>query len=198
MAITGRTPDECFDAFRSHVASLVKKVVPGAYPVRCDSKGQRRTLSFLNSRADDAIPIETADGGEVYLYMMQALTTVPVENEKRKHRLKTVAYAYKLYGVRPDLTNIEALVRWEYTSVRRPNLKWCPNHVQFGPLNGGSIRLPFGERAIDLKKMHLPTGWVLIEHVFRFLIHELGMKPPSADWHDVLHESEDRFRQFTG
>jgi hypothetical protein len=50
-----------------------------------------------------------------------------------------------------------------------------------------------------LDDVHLPSGWVTMEEVIRFLIVELGMKPPcGASWPAVLEESEAAFyEKFT-
>lgn len=59
--------------------------------------------------------------------------------------------------------------------------------------------LPAAGGRIDLDKVHLPTGWVTIEEVIRFLIVELGLKPPGGGgWPDVLATSERAFyEEFT-
>ena len=47
---------------------------------------------------------------------------------------------------------------------------------------------------MDLNRLHLPTGWITIEEVLRFLIEDLGMKPPCGDsWARRLAESERAF-----
>lgn len=48
--------------------------------------------------------------------------------------------------------------------------------------------------AIDLNKAHLPTGWVTIEEVIRFLIVALGVDPPCGqEWPKKLAESQRAF-----
>jgi len=52
---------------------------------------------------------------------------------------------------------------------------------------------------LDLDKVHLPSGYVMLEDVIRFLITDFGVKPPcgAAKWHQKLVESEKRFfREF--
>jgi hypothetical protein len=50
---------------------------------------------------------------------------------------------------------------------------------------------------MDLDKLHLPTGWVTIEEVIRFLIAEMGVPPKIDDWDDKLVESDRFFREWT-
>ena len=60
--------------------------------------------------------------------------------------------------------------------------------------------LDAGNGTLDLNKAHLPTGWVTIEEVIRFLIVDLDVQPPCGDdWPAKLRVSEDAFFQdFTG
>jgi hypothetical protein len=51
-----------------------------------------------------------------------------------------------------------------------------------------------GKESLDIEKFHLPTGWVLMEDVLRFLISELEVNPPCGDsWPEVLEESRALF-----
>jgi len=46
-------------------------------------------------------------------------------------------------------------------------------------------------------KLHIPTGWVTIENVIRFLITDLGIPPLIETWEEELRESEEQFREWT-
>jgi hypothetical protein len=193
MPITGGAPQECFDEFREHVAKLVQKIVPTRCPIRfTDQRArQRRTLSFVNAADDDAIPIDTTHG-KVFLYVAQSLTVAEDEDSpaNARFRLRTVQYWYKLFGSSPRVAK-EAMARWEYAAVTPPSDSHCRHHIQFGRHESRAIEVPFGTGKLDLNRVHLPTGWVLIEEVFRFTIHELGMCPPcESEWPHVLQESE--------
>lgn len=197
MPITGGTPHECFNEFREHVAGLVQKIVPTRCPIRFTDQlsRHRRTLSFVNAADNDAIPIDTSHG-KVFLYVAQSLTVAEDKDvpASARYRLRTVQYWYKLYGSSPRLRKEEAVARWEYASVRAPNSSHCRHHIQFGRRESKGIEVPFGTGTLDLNRVHLPTGWVLIEEVFRFLIHELEMRPPCGpEWANVLHDSESKF-----
>jgi hypothetical protein len=51
----------------------------------------------------------------------------------------------------------------------------------------------------DLDKIHIPTGWVMIEDLIRFLIYELRVEPRSEfRWDQELVKSEEKFREWTG
>jgi hypothetical protein len=47
-------------------------------------------------------------------------------------------------------------------------------------------------------KLHIPTGWVTIESVSRFLLTDLKVQPLRADWEKILTDSEKQFREWTG
>jgi hypothetical protein len=53
--------------------------------------------------------------------------------------------------------------------------------------------LPWGD-GIDMNHFHLPTGFVAVEEVLRFCIHDLGLRPLSTGWHEVLEESYRLFK----
>ena len=104
----------------------------------------------------------------------------------KKYRLSTHAYWYRLQHS-PDL-NAQAAIRWEYERELPPGKHHCRHHLQ------QSAKLDLGNGSLNLNKVHVPTGWVTIEEVIRFLIVELGTKPPCGDvWSDVLATSERAF-----
>jgi hypothetical protein len=110
-----------------------------------------------------------------------------VPEGRRKFRLRTREYWYRLQ-VKPDLKE-KALIRWEYKSnPEQSKPSYCRNHVQI------QMQALLGEGGIDLDKAHLPTGWVTIEEVIRFLIVDLEVEPPcKEEWPEKLAESERAF-----
>lgn len=192
MPITGRTPEDCFDQFRTHVGALVAEMLPTECPMLCLRPAKklpqdRRTLAFRCPDSMDAVPLETREHGTVYLYAAQELRTFA---EAGQQRLRTVAYWYKLY-TEDSLLNDDAVVRWEYASATPGTAGPCRHHVQFGKM---VPPVAFGSGTFDFTRFHMPTGWVTMEEVFRFLVHELGVDPPCGTrWPDVLQASERAF-----
>jgi hypothetical protein len=188
MPITGRDPPECFRRFEDHVRKLVAATVTTRHPVqRRFVKGEpRMKLSFMEQQPI-AVPIQTRLG-RLYFYLGQALEAV---EEVKRFRLRTCQYWYRIqHG--PELTE-KALLRWEY-DTETPRDGHCRHHAQV------PLQLSLGEGQLDLDNAHLPTGWVTMEEVIRFLIVDLEMPPPcGAEWPDVLQRSERAFfEQFTG
>ena len=51
-----------------------------------------------------------------------------------------------------------------------------------------------GDRTdLTMDDLHLPTGYVPFEEILRFCIVDLGVKPLSENWNEILTES---YRQF--
>jgi hypothetical protein len=54
-----------------------------------------------------------------------------------------------------------------------------------------------GADDIELKQVQIPTGWVTVEEVIRFLVHELGVRCKARTWNKILLDSEEKFREWT-
>jgi hypothetical protein len=190
LPIIARTPAGCFRLFEKHVRKLVADTVTRTHPVnRLFVTGETRmTLSFREGSDTIAVPIKTKFG-RLYFYLGQALEAV--EEDDGRFRLRTRQYWYRIQDS-PDLKT-KALLRWEYDTETADDA-YCRHHSQI------KRDLPFGEGVLSLDDAHLPTGWVLMEEVIRFLIVELGHKPPCGKkWSAILKASERAFyEEFTG
>ncbi len=184
MPIVERSPGDCFERFREYVAPLVAATLPTQTPVVvrvASDSDDRATLSFVQA------PVALATNvGVLHLDLVQLLGT---EREaKHKYRLHTLKYWYRLQETREG----DGLIRWEYNPGALPK---CRHHIQLA-----SARLPVADGELDLNRLHLPTGWVTIEEVIRFLITDMAVKPPCGDeWQNRLKGGERRFyEEFTG
>ncbi len=188
MPIVGRTPRECFETFTDHLRPLVAQTITHQYPLLTWQTKTKLVLSFREAHPI-AIPIETSYG-RLYFYLGQALEAVP-DGESAGFRLTTRQYWYRLQH-EPD-RQAQAALRWEYDSFT-PSDRHARHHAQM------PAELQLGGGTMDLDKAHLPTGWVLIEEVIRFLIVDLGIEPPcgAEAWPEILDRSERRFfEEFT-
>jgi hypothetical protein len=71
--------------------------------------------------------------------------------------------------------------------------KECRNHLHV------NAAIPAGHGTLPLKRAHIPTAYDLVEHVLRFLFHDLGVPPRTGEWPDILRASETRFyEKFSG
>jgi hypothetical protein len=179
MPIIERKRAACYDRFVNAVRPVLGLVTD--VPLLCiqfESADEMRTLEFANG---DPVPLETLDHGRMYFHAAQLLKAVP---DEKRFRLETHKYWYRLQeqsGVRE-----KAAIRWEYDKAT-PKDRYSRNHIQISaaaPIEGGSL---------DLNKLHLPTGYTTIEEVVRFLVYDLGVKPLSDDWVEVLAASERAF-----
>ena len=194
MPLTGDTPKQCFDRFRSFVAELVAKTLVTDAVVLCpkisgDGDDTRRVLT-LGPQAAKAIRLKSAKHGEVHVSLRQSLHVL---SEGQRYRLRTQAYAYALYDREPGPTH-DPLFRWEYVADPDPNGLWCRSHfhVGIGRAPRDPITVAIGNAKADLDRLHVPTGFVLIEHVVRFLINDLQV-PGLEGWDAELRRCEDRF-----
>jgi hypothetical protein len=86
----------------------------------------------------------------------------------------------------------EDCLRWEYVSRETRDTGHCRHHLHLqGEYTLGT------RRTIPLAQVHIPTGWVTLEEIIRFLITDLGVKPKEQDWENSLRESEELFKQWT-
>jgi hypothetical protein len=182
--------EECFDTFREYVAQLISKTISKAAHVAYeDDDAQRsrepvllRNLGFRRGNELTTIPIET-DFGTMHFLLGQSLECVP---EKRGCRLRTQRYWYRIQEVAGRDT--KAILRWEF-DPSTPQ-KYSPLHTH------ARVKITLSSGALlDLDRVHIPTRWVLMEDVIRFLITDLGVRPPCGDeWLKVLKDGFRRFR----
>lgn len=187
MPIIERTPRACFNVFADHLRELVAATITDA-PIleRVSDHPQRTTLSF-RSQVPIAVPIDTRFG-RLYFYLGQALEAV---DHPDGFRLTTRQYWYRLQH--DESLKSKAAIRWEYDFGTAKD-RFPRHHAQV------AAGVELGESVLDLNKAHLPTGWVTIEEVIRFLIVDLEVRPPCGDhWSQVIIDSEAAFYEdFTG
>ncbi len=199
MPIRGRTARECFDQFKQHIRPLVAGVLGESihvtFTVPTGGDGQHCDMQ-LGPRHEDYVSLKSGTFGKVYLAMAQDLIANPCDGG---FQLTTAQYWYKIFDVQVGQTD-EPLFRWERSPVD-PGKHHCKHHFQIGKVCGEerrrAIEVCLGKGILDLNRVHLPTGYVLMEHVFRFLISELDVIPASTNWEQLLSDSEGTFfREF--
>lgn len=130
-----------------------------------DRRQHRAWMSFRHGGEPSTTTVRT-HFGPMDLFLSQGCDIIGGEHEPV--RLRTLSYRYTL----APLGAAEPLFRWEYERFPGPGSYWCQHHVQ------GPIDLDVGRGArISLNDLHLPTGWVPIEEIIRFLIVDLGVPP---------------------
>jgi len=188
MPLEGRKPKDCYEPFREHVAKLVCTTLCNTASFAVERTAEDLRFRLKLNPPGSMIPLAT-NIGPLHLYIGQALEAEKVH--RRRYRLHTRQYWYRLHE-EPGLDS-KALIRWEYDrddfdprSARPPR-----NHVHVA-----AHVLAHGEER-DLKDLHVPTGWVLLESVIRFLIADFGVVPLcGSKWPDVLADGEQQFRDI--
>lgn len=187
MPIIGRTPADAFKTFADYLTTLLARtitqmpLIPVYYSGASDM-----ALSFRPSATSAAAPIHTRYG-VLALEIGQRCTTDEIA--KGQHQLQTVSYRYTIGYVGEEH---EPLFRWEY--IRHPagdNAYYARHHFQ-GPMPTG---LRLGTTETLFQDIHLLTGWVPIEEIIRFCLHDLGAHAACEpeDWDRILRESRNRF-----
>lgn len=186
MPIEARSPRECFDKFREHVAGVVAGVLSPTPPILV-RRGPVQTLATMSFASDQVMSLETRLG-RLQFFLGQGIEAYERDGSRDRYTLRTRAYSYRLHW-----SDGSEFLRWEYVREHRPEIKDPPkpprNHVHVH----GHVADLDGER-VELKKLHLPTGWTTFEDIVRFLITDLGVKPLDDNWPVVLMQSEKLFR----
>ena len=189
MPLTGRTPRDCYEPFREHVSKVLCETLHATAVVAVEPRANTDRFTLLLRPPGAMIPLDTRLG-RLHLHIAQALEAERL-GRRKGYILRTRQYWYRLHET-ADLRK-EALIRWEYDRDALPKDAPRPprNHVQMA----GALTRAGGD-ALDLNKLHVPTGWVLLEAVIRFLIADLGVKPPCGDkWPGILVRGEELFRK---
>ena len=111
---------------------------------------------------------------------------------RHAYYLRVVAYAYAIQPQSMD----DRLMRWEFVRFPGDSARWCRHHLQ-GPITFDILDHRNALQTINLNDWHLPTGWVSIEEVLRFCLHDLGARAlvDSDVWHQPLVESQSLFQR---
>jgi len=188
MALEGRTPKACYEPFRKHVSKLIACTL-GTNEAVFQIASARPRYMFQIVPSGSMIPLKT-QFGRLHLHIAQTLEAEQLG--RNRFRLRTRSYWYRLHNG-PN-GNSRALIRWEYDSYQLKKRESRParNHVQLP----AKVQVN-DETELDLNKLHVPTGWVLIEEVIRFAIADLGVVPLCGDeWPEILVEGERKFREI--
>ena len=190
MPIQAGAPFPAFRIFQDHLNWLLHRTITERPLILVGSQRdpEEATLYF---REHGAAPIQAAvpvGSGGWYLALSQTVRVVP--DGASGFILKTAKYRYAVQ--RDGSLTSEPVLRYEYVSeFSDPDLPYCRNHVHHHPDFNGIVE------GVAPSELHLPTGWVTIEQIIRFLITELGVSPLSANWLDVVKESEEQFKNWT-
>jgi len=197
MTIYGDNLRDAASTFVHQMNALLNKTLTYT-PLRLSilhrtENGLRREFALVSfprsGVGDSAIELKTRYG-PMDLSLKQTLEAVRDEN-RRQVRLRTVSYGYTLQPHAWD----DRLIRWEYVRFPGEDSFWSRHHVQ-GPLEFEILDDRDTIHNLTLNEWHLPTGWVPIEEVIRFCLHDLGAPALTArdGWHAALTESAEAFR----
>lgn len=185
--LIGRTPREVFLNFHDHIQGLLNRTITDARLSLLHSEKHQTRASVDFRRNNEPIAAPLFKPG-IFLYIGQFL--IVQQQPDKTWKLKTTQYKYRIQATDDPKDN--QCLRWEYVSPKIRDKQLCRNHFQV-PLN-----FQLGKQTVSLEDSHLPTGWVTIEEIIRFLIMDLDVAPKQDDWDTQLQNSEKKFKEWTG
>lgn len=190
MAITGKSQAAAVQTFCDTLNRLFNTTITHQR-LTTVNVGSHFVVSFRRPGAGrfgtpTAVPVE-GTRGTYGLAVAQHCDAVTKDSE---HVVRSLSYRYALHLPTPDPDGDEPILRWEYEKFRQGNTGlWCRHHLQ------GTVPIDLGQDPRSLNDYHLPTGYVTIEEVIRFLIVDLGIPPLRDDWDAVLDTSYRAFKE---
>jgi hypothetical protein len=180
--IVESSPAACAESFRKALAKTFGAILP-SHVFGCVGLAPRYSLGFV--QGDSFTPlILRGPGGRKYAFSV--LLQVRAVGSKKTYRLETEGYAYRLGSPNAE----DPLFRWEYRREPLSEDSQAPRHHMHAIATASDGTLDH-----DMNRLHVPTGWVTIEEVLRFLLSDLKIKCPLSfsEWNKVLNDSERKF-----
>jgi len=181
VAITGRSLDKAASRWCDDLNRLLNKTVTRARMVATAGPGQ--VSIALREGSDVGAKVKTRYGSVILSLQQRLRTEVDAHG---MHRLHTVRYRYSLAASR----RTAALVRWDYLCADdHGGAIVCRHHIQ------GTLPVQLPKETLRLDDFHMPTGYVAIEEVLRFLLADLDVPALSDEWDQLLRDSYAAFRK---
>jgi hypothetical protein len=188
-ALYGDSPERVFREFTEHLNRLLHTTITDTPLILLANQANTALLEFWQAGEKRCARV----GGPYHFFIGQTLRAEEIKVDgARQYQLRTLRYAYRV--TEGPAFGSPWILRWEYES-RDISAHAHPRHHFH--LNTAMSCFE-GRHTLNLSDLHMPSGWITIEEVIRFLIHELGIKPKNGDWDRILQESEERFREWTG
>jgi hypothetical protein len=169
--LAGRTADEARTTFIALTQRALSCLSDAVVYYRAAPVGQAEILIV----SEDPLRLPRDTGGGLQLTLDQQYTLVNEEGTRKAWKVSTRGYRYQLSD---DAGREIAAWHWHpqgRSRERRPHL-----HVADGPLAG----------------LHLPSGPIGVESIFRLLLAELNVRSRRTDWEQVLTEVDETFRAW--
>jgi hypothetical protein len=185
------SPEEAIQAFHDHLNTLLRDTITSI------TLRQTRTPDGAIFQFPDKRCVPLSDG--FHLYVGQTVAVVKekyrdrTKKERTGYRVRTLAYQYRLSE--GQSLDDPYVIRWEY-NAREHQTGTFPRHHVHIPVALHCFQEP-NTRELNLKQLHVSTGYVTLEEVIRFLLSELGLRARNRRWDNLLRKSERQFRVWT-
>jgi hypothetical protein len=148
-----------------------------------DARGDDRALTV----SEEPIRLRHEEGSPLLLYASQRFDVIEDERFPGEWKARTHGYVYSTSVETPDEDEgAQELLAWHWHPLTTPDRQQPHLHVRMDH--------PF--LGVTLSRLHIPSGRVAFEEIVRLLITELHVQTNRDDWHEVLTDSEHRFREF--
>ena len=176
------TIDEAYYQFSSTIQNALHCVTPAKLGSWRPPLDQPHVLTFQHAKP---VPVQRNTGLRrlflgVTLHYRIVDFNLPAD-PRGPYRLIIDGYTYALF----DNHRAETLAfHWE----RDPH----PGSRAYPHLHVGSTVIDTGHALFGstFSSLHIPTGWITIEHIVRFLIEDLDVIPNRSDWDDTLQRTQ--------
>ena len=172
MRLHGETESAARERYKYYLQQALSCIHPSAYFY---IGKQPLADEWALSTNPIPIPLQTRDGGVLYLTATQSFRT---KRQKREWKVSTQAY---IYNVSEWADTRDYMFAWHWHPSQPPE---CHLHVSAELSNH-----------MKLDKKHLPTARVSFEEVLRFLIEEFDVEPAKSEWQGVLAETQERYER---
>ncbi|WP_038039191.1 hypothetical protein [Thermorudis peleae] len=178
--MAGKTRREAIAAYLEPLKETLACVCPQRYRHVAYHGPDPAGLSVLVVHRLEPVPLRRQDGSRLWFEVRQLFRVVETERLRGPYTVATAAYLYQISY--DDGRELLAFHWHPHGQGKRTT-----PHVHIGPA--------VEQVAERVRELHIPTGYVSLEAVVRFLIDGLSVAPQRFDWSEVLARNEARHNQ---
>jgi hypothetical protein len=171
-----KTDKEARERFLRYLNQTIQVVSPQAFWLASRTPSDASIWTAVTV-PDLALRLRTGNGDLLYLRSTIQFSHVDREGFAGERKVSTLHYAH-------TVTTDEAL------QLERFSWQWHPSGWPYPHVHV----YPDGDKGFG--RLHVPTGRVFLEAIIIFLIHDLGVKPASADWEEIVRSNLSRVSRY--
>jgi hypothetical protein len=176
--LVARTPEEAIDGLLARLRPVAGCVTDRPLAAR-RVRGTDRTFALGFDPAHVPVVLRSESRRRTIHLFAIIEVQVSAATASADLYLEERTYIYSLHD-----TSQHELVSWHLHQLSSSDVTYLHSHVssRIGPLELGR-----GLDPLPLADLHIPTGFVDLADIVRFLIAEAGIRPRKSDWQTVLN-----------